>query len=241
MKTMKMQLAETLNASHTPLPLQVVRVVWEHLPLILFADLALCLAVLPAAAVWIVGLPILAPTVAALTLGPVWAATSAIANSFVAGETVAWGDFLIAIRRHWRAAVGLSVVPALIATLFMGTWRILASHPHMSWLYLPLFVDGCTATLVVLASLSAFSLATSRSLSGWTLWKVSLAITTLRLGRSLGILALFTVLGLFLLVFNAGLVPLLFAPLAVCLAALTRQTSESLAIPKKSVQDVSRV
>src|SRR5579864_5303651 len=99
MKTMKMQLAETLNASHTPLPLQVVRVVWEHLPLILFADLALCLAVLPAAAVWIVGLPILAPTVAALTLGPVWAATSAIANSFVAGETVAWGDFLIAIRR----------------------------------------------------------------------------------------------------------------------------------------------
>jgi hypothetical protein len=35
--------------------------------------------------------------------------------------------------------------------------------------------------------------------------------------------------------------PLLFAPLAVCLAALTRQTGESLASREKSVQDVSRV
>jgi uncharacterized membrane protein YesL len=175
------------------------------------------------------GLPLLVPWIAALTLAPVWAATSAVANRLVSGETVSWYVFFRAMSSHWRAAVRLSVLPALVATLFISTWSMLAAHPHMAWLYLPLIADGCAAILVGLASLSAFSLVTARSLSGWRLWKVSLAVTTLCLGKVLGILAVFLVLGVLFLLFNAGLLPLLLAPLAVCLAALTRQTCEALA------------
>jgi hypothetical protein len=196
---------------------------------LLCADLLLCVALVPAALVWLMGLPLLAPWIAALTLGPACAATSAIANSLVRGETATWRDLLIAGKRHWRAAVGVSLVPALVATLLLGTWSILAAHPRMTWLYMSFFVDGCIATLVLLASPSAFSLSVVRGLRGLRLWKIALAVTMLRPLRMLGVLALFLLLVLGLLLFNAGLLPLLCAPLAVSLAALTNQTCESLA------------
>lgn len=226
---MKMQLVEALNAPNAPLFVRVGRVIWEHLPLLLCADLALCIAALPAAAAWLAGFPLFVPWVAALTIGPVWAGISAIANSLVSGGTIGWRDFPRAIAHHWRSAIATSTVPTLVTTLFIGTWQILMAHPHMTWLYLPLFIDGCVGTCVWLACLSAFSVTTARALHGWTLWKVSLALTRLRLGRMLGILVVFVVLGLLLFVFNAvGCLPLLFAPLAVCLAAQTQQTCESL-------------
>ncbi|HEX4208256.1 MAG TPA: hypothetical protein VHZ51_29440 [Ktedonobacteraceae bacterium] len=226
---MNLQLAEALNAPDAPLFVRVSRIVWEHLPLLLFADLTLCLAALPSAVVWLGGFTLLVPWVAALTLGPVWTGVSAIANSLVSGEEVSWCNLLRAIGHHWRSAIATCAVPALVAALFIGTWQILAAHPHMTWLYLPLFIDGCVGTCVWLACLSAFSVMTTRTLHGWTLWKVSLALTRLRLGRMLGILAVFVVLGLLLFVFNAaGCIPLLFAPLAVCLAAQTQQTCELL-------------
>lgn len=228
MKTMKMQFAEALSASDAPLPLRVARLTWENLPLLLCADLLLCVALIPVALSWIMGLQLLAPWIAALTLGPAWAATCAVANRLVCGETATWRDLLGAGKRHWRAAVGVSLVPALVATLLLGTWSILATNPRVAWLYAPFFVDGCLATLVVLASLSAFSLSVTRGLRGLTLWKVSLAMTTLRPVRTLGILACFLLLALVLFVLNAGLLPLLCAPLAVCLAASTHQTCDSL-------------
>jgi uncharacterized membrane protein YesL len=224
MKTMRMQFAETLNAPDAPLLLRVAKLVWDHLPLFLGADLALCIAAVPAVAVWMLGLSVVAPWVAALTLGPVWMATSAVAQSLVTGESVTWRSWFKALKVHWRAAVSLSAVPALVATIFIGTWQILVADPHLTWLYLPLFVDGCVATFVLLACLSAFSLTVSRGLRGWTLWKVSLAVTTLRPGKMVGIMVLFLGLGLLLTICNAGLLPLLFAPLAVALAALTNQT-----------------
>jgi len=228
MKTMRVQFAETLNAPDAPLLLRVAKLVWDHLPLCLGADLALCLAAVPAVAVWLLGLSLLAPWVAALTLGPVWMATSALALSLVTGESVTWRSWCKVLTGQWRATVSLSAVPALVATIFIGTWQILVAHPHLTWLYLPLFADGCAATFVVLASLSAFSVSTSRGLRGWTLWKVSLAVTTLRPGKMLGTLALFLGLGVLLTICNAGLLPVLFAPLAVCLAALTNQTCAGL-------------
>jgi uncharacterized membrane protein YesL len=228
MKTMKIQFAETISAPGAPLPVRVTRLIWEHLLVLLYADVLLCAALVPAVLIWLMGLPLLAPWVAALTLGPAWAATSAIANSLVRDETATWRDLLLAGKHHWRAAVGVSLVPALVCTLLLGTWSILVANPRMTWLYAPFFVDGCVVTLVLLASLSAFPLSVTCELRGLRLWKVAFAVTMLRPLRLLGVLALFLLLALALLLFNAGLLPLLCAPLAVFLAALTNQTCESL-------------
>jgi uncharacterized membrane protein YesL len=228
MKTMKMQFAEAISAPDAPLPIHVARLIWENLPVLLCADLLLCVTLVPVALVWLLGLPLLAPWIAALTLGPAWAVTSALANRLVRGETATWRDLLPMGKRHWRAAVGISLVPALVCTLLLGTWSILATNPRMTWLYVPFFVDGCATTLVLLASLSAFSLSVTRGLRGLKLWKVALAVTMVRPVRLFGMLALFLLLALALLLFNAGLLPLLCAPLAVSLAALTNQTCEAL-------------
>ncbi len=228
MKTMRMQLAEVISAPDAPLPVCVVRLTWEHLPVLLCADMLLCAALVPVALAWLLGLPLLAPWIAALTVGPAWAATSAIAARLVRGETATWRDLLSMGKRHWRAAVGVSLVPALVCTLLLGTWSILAANPRMTWLYVPFFVDGCAVTLVLLASLSAFPLSVTRGLRGLSLWKVALAVTMVRPARLFAILALFLLLALVLLLFNAGLLPLLCAPLAMALAALNNQTCEAL-------------
>ena len=197
--------------------------IWQHLPLVLFADVVLCLSVLPALAVWLLGLTVPAIWVAALTLGPVWMGINACANRLLCGEDISWRELLKEVGHQWRTGVAISMVPAFVATLALGTWSILAAHPQLSWLYVPLFIDGCVATFVVLACLTVFALATSCSLRGWQLWKVALAVTTLRPGTLLGTLAIFVGLGLLLVLVNVGLLPLLCAPCAICLAARTRQ------------------
>lgn len=228
MKTMKMQFVEAVSAPDAPLPLRVAKLTWQHLPVILCADLWCCMALVPAALTWLLGWPLLSPWLAALTLGPAWAATCAVADSLVRGEEASWRDLLVSSKRYWRSAAGISLLPALSAMLLLGTWSILAAHPGMTWLYLPLCVDGCVATLFLLAGLSAFPLHVTRGLRGLRLWKTALALTTLRAGRMVGTLALFLFLALALLLLNAGLLPLLCAPLAMCLAAFTRQACEVL-------------
>lgn len=228
MKALKMQFSEALNTPAAPLLFRVAKITWANLTLFLLADLLMSLALLPAIFAWMLQLPLLAPWLAALTFAPAWTTTSALANRLLAGEAVNWRDLAPTCRSHWWGAVKMSALPALVLTLFAGTWEMLAAYPQMNWLYLPLFVDSCAATLVILASLSAFAIAPARSLTGWNIWRVSCAVTLLRLGPTLAVLALFAGLGLLLLVLNAGLLPLLFAPLALSLAALSGQTSEQL-------------
>lgn len=233
---MKMQFADTAPLADVPFLVRSAVLIWAHLALLIFADLLLYLAALPAIVVWVLGFPLLAPWVLVLTLGPIWISVSASANRLVAGEEVTWRDLLTSIRQYWLLGIRISAVPAVIASAFLGTCIILENYPQASWLYLPSFIDGCITTLGVLVSLTAFSLALSHALSGWTLWKVSLAVTRLQLGKLLGTLALFTGLGvLVVVVFNFGLLPFLCAPLIICLTVLTQQTRESLVGRKVSV------
>jgi hypothetical protein len=232
---MKMQFANTTQRANAPFLVRAVVLIWEHMALLIFADLLLYLAVLPVIVAWLIGFQLLAPWVAVLTLGPTWIGVSASAQRLVAGEEVSWRALLMAIRQHWSLGIRISAVPALMASVFMGTFAILAVYSHASWLYLPLFIDGCITTLGVLVSLTAFSLALSHRLRGWTLWKVSLAVTRLQLGKLLGMLILFGVLGALVVMLNFGLLPFLCAPLAICLAVLTQQTCESLPDSKESV------
>lgn len=220
---MKMHLLEEISAPTAPLLVRACALIWQHLLLILCADVLLLLAALPVFAVWLLGLSVPAIWIAALTLGPVWAGISACANRLVDGEELSARALFGETRRHWRAGVAISALPALVATLLLGTLSILAAYPRMSWLYLPLLIDVCLAILVGLACLSAYPLVVARQLRGWRLWKVALAVTMLRPANLLATLALFVGAGLVLFWFNAGLLPLLCAPLAVCLAFRTEQ------------------
>lgn len=234
---MKTQFVRALNASDAPLLLRVGKIFWEHLPLLLLADLALGLALVPPVIAALIGLELLAPWIAALTLGPVWLATCVLALNLLSKQpgSGSWRNFLRSISGCWRSAVSLSAGPALLATLLLGTLHILTVYPQMRWLQMSLFADICGATLVALAACSAFPLRATRTLRGWSLWKISLAVSVLGLGRLLGVLGLFAALGLLLFVFNAGLLPLLSAPLALCLVALTQQTWNSLSESERNV------
>ncbi len=226
---MNMQLSEKMNTSNASPLLHIVLLIWNQIPLLLMMDVMLGLSLIPAGVVWVVGFPLFAPVVAALTLGPIWTAVSAVANRLVRDESVSWRDFICAISQYWRTAIAVSLVPAAIATIFLATWLMLRAIPSTSWLYVPLFVDGCVGTFIFLASLSAFALVTSRPLHGWRLWKVSLALTILQPAKMLGTLALFVLLGLLLVALNSALLlQLLFAPFAVCLSLLIRQACEGL-------------
>ncbi len=233
---MNMRIVETLYAPDAPLPLRALLFLWDHLSLLLFMDLMLCLAASPLVIFWLIGSPLLALWVTVPLLGPAWAATNALGTTFARGEVATWRDFLRVFVRYWKPATALGAVLAGGLTLFGGTWSVLSSYPHMTWLYLPLFIDGCVMTLVFLVCLTAFALLSSHSVRGRTLWRVSLAITRLQLGKVLGTLALFLAVGTLVGVLNATLLPLLSAPLGVCLAAVTQRTIASL--PEQKQIDV---
>lgn len=210
-----------------PLPLRAARLFWENLTVFLCADLMLVLACLPPVLAWLAGWQLLAPWIATLTLGPAWAATCALADRLTSGEAATWFDLLRAGRQHWWTAVRVSAVPALSTTLLLGTWSILLAYPHTGWLYLPLFLDGCLAVLIFLASFSAFPLSVTRGLCSLNLWKVALALAVLRPGASLGLATLLGGVSCALLYFQAGWLFVLYAPLAVCLVMLTAQTCKA--------------
>lgn len=232
---MNMPFTDTTRIAEAPFLVRAAALIWDHLALLIFADLLLYLAALPVIVTWVLGFPLLAPWAAVLALGPTWIGISASAKRLVAGEEVSWRDLLKAIRQYWSTGIRISAVPALITSAFMGTYAMLVAYPHVTWLYLPLLIDGCITTLGVLVSLTAFPLALSHALHGWTLWKVSLAVTRLQLGKLSGVFALFGGLGaIIVVVFNFGLLPFLCAPLIICLTVLTQQTCESLVARKKS-------
>jgi hypothetical protein len=218
---MRMEIAQTPTA---PLPVRVAKLLWEHLPLLIFASALLYLAALPVLAAWMFGLPLLAPWIAVLTIGPTWQGIALGTRALLKGEEVNWRVLLKISGQNWLRAVRIGALPALLLSVFMATNTILASYPREGWLYVPLFLDGGLSTLALLAGLTAFSLP-ARHLRGWKLWAVALAVTRLQMAKQLGILVLFAVLGaLIALIFNASFLPLLCVPCVVCLEMLTGQT-----------------
>lgn len=235
---MKMQFSQAMQSYGIPKPLRLLKVMIDHLPFFLLADIGLGLAALPAFLAWIAGMPILALWLAVIAVAPVWAWTSARANTLVHGQAMNWSVNLRTALRSWYAAVCIGCIPALIATIFIVTWRIVGLYHQAIWLYVPLFVDGCIATLILLAALSAFSLAASHALRGWKLWRTALAVSRLRLGKLFCILLVFSTLLWICIVFNASLVTLLSAPLALYLSSVTQQTCTSLQDQPKDGEDL---
>jgi uncharacterized membrane protein YesL len=208
------------DAEHPQLPVWVGRTIWDNLFLLLVMDAVLFVGAIPTIVLSFTGGFLLAPLLAALTLGPLWAGTIAVTDRLIQDEAVSLRKFAKSVRCHARHGITVSVVPALVVTGALAALAVLQVRPNEKWLFIPLFVSGSVSTLVFLAGLSAFSLATTGNLRGQTLWRVSIMVVVTSPVITLGTLGIFVVMG-FLVSWVPGLLPLFPALLAVHLSAYT--------------------
>jgi hypothetical protein len=213
------------------LPVRAAQAIWYNLPVLLAMDLVLLAGAVPAAALLFGGGSLLAPLVAALTLGPLWAGVVASADGMVRDEAIGVRAFANNVRRFARRGVAVSLLPAAVVTAIVGTLGLLEASPGSRWLFVPLFVDGSVATLLVVAGFSAFSLATTGGLGGWHLWRTSLAVAAAGPMATVGTLALLVLLGFLCGWAGPGLLPFLPAPFAVYLSAITWNTVSGASYP----------
>jgi hypothetical protein len=195
--------------------------IWSNLTTLLIIDSLLLAAAMPVVLLALAGVWLLAPLVAVVTLGPLWAATIAVADRLNLGDDASLRTFARMVGRHGRTGAAVSGVPGVVATALLGTGNLLAAHPGERWLLLPLFVDGSVATLALLAAFSAFSLATTGGMTGVPLWRASLAVAAASPLTTLASIALLVLAWLGSTVFGPIVPVLLAAPLGLFLSATT--------------------
>ncbi|MGH3488880.1 MAG: hypothetical protein ACRDP8_13330 [Actinopolymorphaceae bacterium] len=202
------------------LPRLVATTVWTNLPLLLAIDVCMVVAAVPALVAVLVGGHLAAPLIAAVTLGPLWAATVATTDRMVRDEPVSLQAFGSALRRHAGRGVRLGVVAGTAVTAFLGTVATLAVNPGQRWLLVPLAADGAVMVLLGLVGLTAFTLTTSGGLRGWVLVRVALEAVTAHRMPVAGAVALIVLIAA-LVSWVPGTSAVVPAPLAVFLSAWT--------------------
>lgn len=200
------------------MPLLAARCVWQRLPLLLVLDFALVVALLPAVLTVLAGLYLVAPIVVGLAVGPVWAAGVATTDRIVRGADVSVRGFGSAIRRFAGLGALLGAVAGLVASIGAGTLALWLANREQVWLLVPLFVDGTVLTLLALAGLSVFSLATTYGLRGWRLVRTSFAIVVAAPVSAVGMVALVALVVL-AAQWLPSLIVIVAAPFAVFLSA----------------------
>jgi len=206
------------------LPVEIARYVWSELPLLLALNLVLIVGTIPFLVLLLGGFSLVAPLVAALTFGPLWAGTVAVTDGIVHDNPASFRVFLRNVRRYAKRGMAVSLVPAAVMTTLLGTLAVLAVNPDERWLLLPLLADGSVAILVFLAGFSVFTFATTYGLRGVTLWKASLTTAATGPMVTLGTVALLLLLVWLIKWAGPAVVLALPAPFAVYLSATTRFT-----------------
>jgi uncharacterized membrane protein YesL len=202
------------------LPGQVAGLVWSNLPLLLALDAVLALAAVPAVVAVLGGGYLVAPVLAGVTVIPVWTAVVAATDRMALGDAVSLRTWARLFCRHALRglAIGLVVAAALTATL--GALAARAALPDVGWLALPLVVDGSVLVLLAVAGLSAFTLATTGGLRGWTLVRAALELASTHKLATAGTVGLLVLLA-FLVMWLPGTAVVVPAPLAVYLSVWT--------------------
>jgi uncharacterized membrane protein YesL len=207
------------------LPRQVATTVWANLPTLLVVDACVVVAAAPTVVMVLAGGYLLAPLVAALTLGPVWAAIAFTTDQMVRDEPVSLRAFAGALRRHAGRGIRLGAVAGTAATALLGTVASLAVNPGQRWLVVPLAADGAVLVLLVLAGFTAFSLTTSGRLRGWALLRAALEAVGTNPIPALGAVALLVLIGA-LVTWMPGTAAVVPAPFAVFCSAWTRAATK---------------
>lgn len=215
---------ETKASPDAHVVLQTGRTIWDNLALLLVIDVVLALAAFPALVLAMSGFPFLALLLIVVGCGPVWAGSVATADQLNRDAQVLVKAFLGLVRRHAIAGIMVSLVPALIAAALLGTISLWDANPDGRWLIVPLLLDCSLAILVLISSVSAFSLATTSGLRGWDLWRTALAVAGASPAATVGSLALLVVLALVAGQTGFTLLFLIPAPIAVLFSAVTGST-----------------
>ncbi len=200
---------------------EIGRAAWRELPLMLTISLLVTLACGATASVAMVVAP-LAPLAAALTLGPVWMAAVALAAALLDGQAVGIRDLATAIGRWGATGIAISLVPATLATLLIGSVGVLSANPDQRWLLAPIALDGTALVVAALACFAVFPLAVAADQTQRDRWLAACALAGLDLRTTLGVTAVPVLMALSTRVVGPFVALLLPGPLALLCTAATR-------------------
>lgn len=190
---------------------------WQSLPLLLVLDVLLVISAIPVLAAAYVWLPA-APLVAALTIGPVWATTTALTDQLTADRVRRLRDIGSAFGKHGVTGVRVAAPAAVLA----------AAALHFLLVPWGLFLAALAAAgLVVVVALTpaAYCLAVTAGRRGWALWRTAAAVAGTRPLFTIGSVALLILIATGLSSLSPalalGIAAILPAPLAMYASALT--------------------
>lgn len=202
--------------------LHVGRTLWDNLPASCAASVLMLIAAAPGLFLvtgisWLVGWPLLL-----LCTGSVWAGITAASGRLLDGDAVTLPAMLGLVRQHAWTGIRISVIPAIVGLILLGSLEMLDRNPHAGWIVIPLLLDLGVAIVVFTSLVTIFTLATSTPApTSADLWLASAAVTISRPIPVLGTLALVgLVLSLAAMIGPVALIAL--GPLAMLCVAVTR-------------------
>lgn len=201
------------------LPRLVARRGWANLPVLLVLNAVVVVSLLPAFALFVLGVELPSLLLSGVCFGAAWTTTVACTDRVVRGEQPSLRDVGGTWRRVASRGARLGACGGAVATVTLGTLTLYQANPHQWWLLVPLFVDGAVLSLTVLAGSVACSLAVGTGLRGRRLLWGALAVTARNPWPIAGTLALLVLAG-FAVAVMPSIVVLLPAPFAVLVSAI---------------------
>lgn len=205
-----------------PMLAHVGRTLWDNVPFSLFASVLLLIAAAPASLVATSISPVIAWPLLVLCTGPVWAGTMAASGRLLEGDAVTLPVLLTLIRRHAWAVIRISVVPAIVGIILLGSLQVIDRNPDATWIVIPLLLDLGVAVVVGIALVPIFTLVTGRGLTGTDAWLAAAGIAIARPVPVLGTLTLFGLATWAAVIFGPVAV-LVLGPFALLCSAVTHE------------------
>lgn len=201
--------------------IHVGRTLWDNVPAWCLASVLMLIAAAPALFLatgisWVIGWPVLL-----LCAGPVWAGIVATGARLLDGDACTLPTMLGLIRQHAWTGIRISMVPAIVGTILLGSFHLMGQNPDAGWIVIPLFLDLGVAIVVGTSLVTIHTLAIERRLHGAELWLGSAIVT---ISRPVPVLGTLTLVGLVTWVAAmVGPITLIaVAPLAMLCVAVTR-------------------
>ncbi len=161
--------------------------VWHELPLLLVINAAFCLTLVPAVLAYGTATRPLAPLLAAIFVGPVWATAIRFGERALDGERTTLRDLGRLLRRCTRTGIVIAAVPAIAASAYLATASLAGTLP--SWLVRTGWLDAIVLILGLIATLAGYRLA-GAGVRGVRLWLDALTLAGRRPMITLGTAAL---------------------------------------------------
>ncbi|WP_020574561.1 hypothetical protein [Actinopolymorpha alba] len=147
------------------------RSAWGGLPALLAGSVLSCVAT---ALVMVLspGINPVSVLLAAVLVGPTFAALADIANQLWDGADVGIHDAVVALRGQWRRGVAAGLVLAVPLALFLVALEMFR-QTGSPWALVPMSLSGAVTVVAALTAVVALPRSLGTSASGWPLWIAS--------------------------------------------------------------------